>query len=211
MTWIQYIKSFIWHLTKKRLNQKKLQMIKKSIWHHSIFCNSYFTNFLRHQGHPLGKESHQQAVAQKSWASWEKSFSSRRKNGLTKISYYLQKAMTKKPAKLARQNALSLLLLISVQLGPTNKIREHLVTFWNQTKLLVTKCAIYCWKQNRTWLEPRVCHKHWKIISMFNPCILKCWLNVMVNTHLTSNTVCEQKITFPNCKDSIQLFSQTLF
>ena len=94
--------------------------------------NSHFSNNL-----PIFQPLHsttgsqQQAVAQKSWASWEKSFSSRRPNGLTKIRQILQNTMTKKPAKLSRQNTLSLLLLISVQLGPTNTIREHLVTFWN--------------------------------------------------------------------------------
>ena len=41
----------------------------------------------------------------------------------------LQNMMIKKPAKHSRQTVLSLLILISVQLVPTNMIREHLVTF----------------------------------------------------------------------------------
>ena len=51
------------------------------------------------------------------------------KLGLTKLRQSLLNIMIKKPAKHSRQTALFLLLLIYLQLGPTNKIRDHLVTF----------------------------------------------------------------------------------
>ena len=53
------------------------------------------------------------------------------KDGLTKLRQSLQNMMIKKPEKHSRRTALSLLLLIYLQLGPTNMIRAHFVTFWN--------------------------------------------------------------------------------
>ena len=35
-------RTFVWHLIKKWLDQKKLQMIKKSIWHHNFFFGLFF-------------------------------------------------------------------------------------------------------------------------------------------------------------------------
>ena len=68
----------------------------------------------------------------------------------------------KKLAKHSRQTDLSLLLLIYVQLGPANKIREH----FELTKTFSNKM---CYILLITLIEPRVCYKHWKIISKFNP------------------------------------------
>ena len=51
------------------------------------------------------------------------------KDGLTKLRQSLQNMMIKKPEKHSRRTALSLLLLIYLQLGPTNMIRAHFVTF----------------------------------------------------------------------------------
>ena len=50
-------------------------------------------------------------------------------NGEIARRQFLQNMMIKKPAKHSRQSALSLLLLIYLQLGPTNTIREHFATF----------------------------------------------------------------------------------
>ena len=83
-------------------------------------------------------------------------------------------------------------------------------TFCDFLKLTKTFSNKMCYILLSSLIEPRVCQKHWEIISNFNPSIIKCRLNVMENTHLISNTVCAQKVTFPNRKDSIQLFAKTL-